>query len=172
MQATRSSDPPWATDFETAIAIPYPPAPRPSDHATMEPSPLVRKPGLGERTRRAAPRLLASPRDGITKRRPRSSEIVAPRTQSASGRRHPHDVPAGAGRRRDRQGWQIARNERRSIEILDVGEAQLADAGVQVSRIEIAPERLAACRHPLGHLLVMSARRGICDPIGRVGVVE
>ena len=41
-----------------------------------------------------------------------------------------------------------------------------------VSRIEIASERLAARRHPLSHLLMMSARRGVCDPIGRVGVVE
>ena len=43
---------------------------------------------------------------------------------------------------------------------------------MQFGCIEIAPERLAARRHPLSQLLMMSARRRIRDPIGRVGVVE
>jgi hypothetical protein len=45
-------------------------------------------------------------------------------------------------------------------------------ASVQLSRIEIASERLPARRDPLRHLLMMGARRGICNPLGRVGVVE
>jgi hypothetical protein len=45
-----------------------------------------------------------------------------PQAQSASGRRHPDNVSARPGAGSDRQVWQIARNERRLIEILDVGE--------------------------------------------------
>jgi hypothetical protein len=81
-------------------------------------------------------------------------------------------MPAGPGPGSDGQVRQIARNERRAIEVLDVEEPQIAGAGVQLSGIEIAPERFPACRHPLGHLAMEVARDPLFDCVRRVGVVE
>src|ERR1700722_7477190 len=92
--------------------------------------------------------------------------------QQALPRRHPHNVTARPGPGSDGRVWQIACNERRSIEILNVGEPQSARAGVQLSRIEIAPERLAARRHPLSHLAMEVARVRFVDRLWRGGVVE
>src|ERR1700722_8580620 len=81
-------------------------------------------------------------------------------------------MAAGSGPRSNRQVRKIASNQSGSVEIFNLDEPKLPRASVQFPRIEIAPERLPTRRDPLRQLLMMSARRGICEPIGRVGVVE
>jgi hypothetical protein len=73
------------------------------------------------------------------------------------------------GRRNVRQ---IALNQRRPVEVFNLDKPEFARAGVQGVGIERAAERLAGRRYTLGHPREMSARRRICDPIGRIGVIE
>jgi len=94
-------------------------APRPCHNGAFTPRPQAG-------TWRANRQGCAAPRGFHATESQNAAALVrnrGPQAQSASGRRHPHDVSAGPRPGSDRQVWQIARNERRAIEILDVGES-------------------------------------------------
>jgi hypothetical protein len=98
--------------------------------------------------------------------------VVHPDCITPLGRRHADDVAARPRPGSDGQVRKIKLDQRRSIEILDFGEPEAQGASMQLSRIKITAERLAAGRHALGHLLMIIPRCGVFDPIGRIGVIE
>ena len=79
--------------------------------------------------------------------------------------------PPGPRSRSDGQEGKIAPDQRRAVEILDLGEAE-AERAARGSPASNSIETAAARRHPLGHLPVKVARRRLLDRMRRIGVVE
>ena len=66
----------------------------------------------------------------------------------------------------------ITGDQRRAVEIFDLGETEPARSGVQILGFEIAAKRFAVGRHTLSHCTVKSLRRGPLNCVRRIGVVE
>lgn len=101
-------------------------------------------------------------------------DIHAADVRAADGltRRHPDEMPAGAGPGRGRDPRKVAGDERRAVEVLDLDIAKTARPELQRGRVEIAAEWLADRLNPSRHLVVEAADVRLFDHVRRIGVVK